>query len=685
MIICKVNKTGTIVNVASIKGKEYDYDMSNNMDNASVYIEPATDLEVIKTVDISNPNYNDDVTWSIIVRNNGPDVAHDVVVSDLLPESVIWKNDTGNGKYDHVTGKWTIGKLKKGGSVRLNIVARVNATGITQNNASVAGREFDYNPSNNKDSASIDVPKTADVSVVKIVDNSNPNYWDTIKWTIIARNNGPDKATSVSVEDVLPSGLVLIGVNASKGIYDNGVWAVCCLEKGEVQTLEITCLVNKTGKITNIASITAEEVDLNKSNNRDDESIDVPLTVDLEVAKKVSDDSPFFGKSVTWIISIKNNGPDDATNVALYDLFDDGLMYSGYTSTVGTFDGVKWDIGSLSNGQTEYLNVTCIANKLGDIVNNAFANSSEVDRNKSNNNDSAKITVYPLTDLAVVKIANNTNPNYLDLVKWYVIVSNNGPNSATGVVVRDIMPKGLEIVYSSEYIDENGNWYVGNLGVNDARELDIISRVTSTGTFRNVVVVSGDETDPYPDNNDDGEIVNVAPASDLSITKTVSKYYYKVGDVIDYSIRIANNGPDAAVNIKVDEVIDSSLILRSSDATKGSYDEQSHMWQIDVLDDGESAELFIRAMASGEGIVKNMVSATSDTFDYNLTNNNASVSVNVSDVAKKSGGNVAQNSNLAEIESYLPEMHVTGNPLVVLLISVVFSMAFLGRNFSKKR
>ena len=103
------------------------------------------------------------------------------------------------------------------------------------------------------------------------------------------------------------------------------------------------------------------------------------------------------------------------------------------------------------------------------------------------------------------------------------------------------------------------------------------------------------------------------------------------------------------------------------------------------MDVGESAELFIRAMAAGEGIVKNMVSATSDTFDYNLNNNNASVSVNVSDVPKNDDDNSAQNGNLADIESYLPEMHVTGNPFVVLLISVVFSMAFLGRNFSKKR
>ena len=645
-------------------------------------------MEVIKTVNVSNPNYHDYITWSILVRNNGPDTAHDVVLKDLLPKSLVWKSDDANGKYNHVTGKWTIGELNSNGSVRLNIVTWVNATGFTQNNASVSGREFDYNQSNNKDNASIYVAKTADVSVVKLVNNSNPNYWDTIKWTVIAKNNGPDKATSVSVEDIIPNGLILTYVNASKGIYDNGIWEVCCLEKGEEQILEIICIVNRTGKITNVASITAEEVDLNLSNNKDEKSIYVPLTVDLEVVKEVSNDSPFFGETIIWLISIKNNGPDDATNVVLYDLLDEGLIYSDYTSTIGTFDGSTWNIGRLNNKHTEYLNITCITNKLGDIANNAFANSSEIDRNKSNNNDSEAITVYPLTDLSVVKIVNNSNPNYLDLIKWYIIVSNNGPNSATGVVVRDIMPNGLELVESSEYIDEDGNWFVGNLGVNDARELDITCRVASTGIFRNVVVVNGEETDPHPDNNEDEEIINVAPASDLSITKTVSKYYYKVGDAIDYSIKIANNGPDEARNVKVNEILDSSLILKSFKATKGIYDEQDQVWKIDALDNGESAELHIRAMASGAGIVKNRVSATSDTFDYNLDNNNATVDVNVSEndeISKKHDVDTSQNGNLDEIKSYLPEMHGTGNPFVVLLISVVFSMIFLGGNFSKKR
>ena len=689
-IIGKFIKTGKRINVASIKGNQYDYDLSNNKDNASVYIYPASDLEVKKTVNVSNPNYNELVKWTVVVKNNGPDEAVNVVVSDVLPESLIWVSDDADGKYDHVAGKWNISKLTAGVSVQLNIISRVNATGFIQNNVSVNGDNFDYNLSNNNDSSHVNVSKTADVSVTKFVNSSKPNYGDIIKWTVIARNDGPDKATSVSVDDILPEGLIFIDANASKGIYDNGIWAVCCLEKGEEQTLQIICKVNKTGKITNFATITAEEVDLNPSNNNANKSIKVPSTVDLIVTKQVSDNTPYFGDDITWMISIKNDGPDSATNIVLYDLLDEGLIFKEYSSSIGTFDNDKWTISKLKNGNTAYLNITCTVKKLGEIINEAYANCSQVDRNKSNNNDSETITVSPVTDLAVYKIVDNPNPNYGDVVKWIVMVANNGPNDATGVNVKEIMPSGVEILESSDYIDMDGNWFVGNLLSEEVKELDITCKVISTGKFENTVIVSGNEHDPYLDNNEAVAYIDVPPACDISITKTVSKYTYKVGDIIDYSIKIANNGPDEAVNIKVNEIPDKLLTLKSVSATKGSYDESNQEWDIDYLDNGESAELYIRAMAAGAGIVKNMVQATTDTFDRDLSNNNDSVEVDVDkkdEVPKHDDSNntPSENNEINEMSLLIGKNHVSGNPFAILAISLLFSMIALRGIFSKKR
>ena len=696
-IICKVENTGRFVNIANVTGNEFDYDLSNNRANASVLVNPACDMEVEKTVNESNPNYRDNVTWSIVVRNNGPDVAHDVIVNDVLPGSLIWISDDSNGKYNPRTGIWTIAQLNCGVEIRLNIVAMVNGTGITQNNVSVTAREFDYDLSNNNASEIVEVNKTADVSIVKIVDDSNPLYGNLITWTLIAKNNGPDKATSVAVEDILPKGLILVDVVTTKGFYDKGVWYLCCLENGEEESLDIICEVNTTGNITNYASITAEEDDPNIHNNVDNETIDVPLTVDLEVVKQVSNKNPYYGENIIWFISIKNNGPDNATNVVLNDLLDENLIYNYYTASVGQFIGNNWVIEQLNSKETAYLNISCMVNGLGIIYNHASANCSEYDLNMSNNNDSEFIDALPVADLSVIKIVNVSNPNYGEFIKWTVIVSNNGPNNASGVIVRDTMPKGITLIKASDFIYSDGTWYVGDLVVGEVRELDMICKVSATGTFTNFASVQGNEFDPDVDNNNANESIFVNPACDLIITKTASKYYYKLGDIITYSIKLTNNGPDDARKIEVNDVHDDSLVLKSFKASKGSFNKLTQTWSINKLAAGESAELLVDAIATGKGIVKNIVSATSETFDYNLDNNEDVEIVNVTEndeIPKKpvnktpnttNNDEIVKNSEISVNNFSLLESNVAGNPFVFLVLSIVFLLMIVGNNFSKKR
>ena len=696
-IICKVENTGRFVNIANVTGNEFDYDLSNNRANASVLINPASDLEVVKTVNESNPNYRDCVTWSIVVRNNGPDVAHDIVVTDVLPKSLIWISDNSNGKYNPKSGIWTIAQLNRGAQIRLNIVAMVNGTGITQNNVSVTARELDYDLSNNNASEIVEVNKTADVSIVKIVDDSNPLYGNLITWTLIAKNNGPDNATSIAVEDILPKGLIFVDAVATKGFYDKGTWYLCCLENGEEESLSIICEVNVTGNITNCASITAEEADPNIHNNFDNETIDVPLTVDLEVVKQISNKNPYYGENITWFISIKNNGPDKATNVVLHDLLDENLVYNDYVASLGQFGGNTWVINQLNSKETAYLNISCMVNGLGVIYNHASANCSEYDLDISNNNDSEFIDALPVADLSVIKIVNVSNPNYGEFVKWTVIVSNNGPNNASGVIVRDTMPKGITLIESSEFIYSDGSWYVGDLIVGEVKELDMICKVSATGTFKNFVSIQGNEFDPDVDNNNDDESIFVAPACDLIITKTASKYYYKLGDLVSYSIKLTNNGPDDARNIQVKESHDDSLVLKSFKASKGSFNKLTQTWSINKLATGESAELLVDAIATGKGIVKNIVSATSETFDYNLDNNGDVEIVNVTEkdeIPKNPINKTPDGRNKEEIVKndenrvnnfILLESNVTGNPFVFLVLTILFSLFIVGNNFSKKR
>lgn len=693
-ILTEIRKTGVIVNHASVTCDEYDIDLGNNQDDSSIYVNPASDLQVTKSVSNSTPNYGDIITWSIVVKNNGPDVATEVKVSDVLPKSLIWKEDNSNGRYNHETGLWNIGELASGSSVNLNIICQVNGTGITTNYASVTGHEYDYNPNNNYDNKSIDVQSAVDLSIEKLVNNTNPNYLDLIKWTLVISNAGPDNATDVVIDEIIPNGLTLINYTASKGIYDNGMWAMCCLNKSEVQTLELVCRVDKTGYFNNVVSISSREYDYNPANNRAEKSIDVASACDLEIVKTVNDETADFGDTIVWMIMVRNNGPDDATNVVVSDELSSKFVFTGYTSTKGVYANGKWQIGSLAVGGVEYLNVTGIANAIGEIRNYAEVSSSEYDWNTSNNHDSSFVGVDAVVDLAIEKRVNNSAPNYGDTIKWTLVVTNYGPNDASNVVVYDTLPAGLTLIESSSRDYDGSVWTIGSLDADDSRQLELVCKVSATGNFINYAEVSGDEPDPNPSNNRDSAEIYVRPASDLAITKIATKYNYKLGDLVNYRIEVVNNGIDRAENIRVDEVLDSSLSLRSYKASMGDFDEDTKTWSIDSLDYGESATLLIKAAAGEEGISENRVSVSSDNYDPDLSNNEDNAIVEVSknpqnntkipdnhETTKKT----VKTKHAAKAAHEILKRNVSGNSIIVLLFSLIFSMVFLGKGISNRR
>ena len=698
-----VNKTGTFINEASVSGNEYDWDLKNNNDSAGINVNPSADLAVEILVNDTNPKFNSLVKWTLRVTNNGPDEATGVVVCDLLSKDLIYLSSTGN--YDVKSGLWNIGTLERGKSVSIDIVTLVNKTGKIANDASVSGKEYDWNLTNNYDNQSIDVEVCADLAIEKLVNDTNPKFNSLVEWTLRVTNNGPDTATGVVVCDILPEGLISIDKSF------NGTWNVGKLFNNQTKELTIICLVNKTGKLVNIADIAGNEYDCNLTNNIVNKSIEVAQSADLFVKKYVNNTSPDFGEIIKWSVVVSNNGPDIATNVQVNDLLDDGLIFVKSGSTKGNYD-VKsgiWTIDSLAPETDETLNIYCKVNKIGKILNFVSVNSTQYDWNESNNHDNESVNAVKIADLSVIKLINNSNPNYNDLIKWTIIVSNNGPNMATGVIVNDLLPKSVE--YISSYLSKgfynpvNGIWDVGNLNAGEKLQLNIVSKIVKTGDITNVVNVKGNEKDSNLTNNHFKKSVHVKPAADLSIEKSVSKQEVNINDLIEYVIEITNNGPDSAENIKVSELLNPNLKVISFESTKGNFNNTNNVLTIDSLVDGEKVRLTINAAANVCGKFENKVAVSSDTFDYDKSNNQDGTSVFVSENTTEKienpvndtyllvlAKNSLQKSMISKLENLTHpqsltsiELPKTGLPIVLLLLVSMISIGFLPIKISKKR
>ena len=81
------------------------------------------DLELDKSIDNTNPNVGDDVTFTIALTNQGPDTATNVEVSDSLPTGLTYVSDDSGGAYEASTGIWDVGSLPSGDTVTLAMLA----------------------------------------------------------------------------------------------------------------------------------------------------------------------------------------------------------------------------------------------------------------------------------------------------------------------------------------------------------------------------------------------------------------------------------------------------------------------------------------------------------------------------------------------------------------------------------
>ena len=517
----------TILNVATVDSSSYDPNKTNNVANNTTKSNPMADLAIVKEVSNPTPNFGDEITWTIIVTNNGPDTARDVYVVDKLPDGLIYQSSVSYGYYNPLTGVWTLGDLAYGESATLKINTLVNISNASiLNVATVNSSTFDPDKSNNIANNTTNVNPAADLSVVKLVSNKTPNFGEDISWTIIVTNKGPDTARDVYVVDKLPSGLIYLG-DDSKGAYEplTGVWTIGDLAYGESATLVIVALVDiSNASILNVATVNSSTFDPDKSNNVANNTTKSNPRADLSVVKVVSKSNPNYGDVISWTIVVYNHGPDAARDVYVVDKLPAGLIYLNHQSETGTFNPSTglWTIGDLESGSIVSLVINTLVNvNNADILNVAVVNSSTPDPYRHNNKANDTAHVRSVADLSLYKAAVKIEDDH---VTWEIVVTNLGPDTAVNTRVIDVLPEGLQFVsyYSTRGIFDptTGVWTIGDVQNGEKVTLLIETIAVGTGLIINEARVESDTYDPDLTNNYDYDSVIVGDNPDESLLQS---------------------------------------------------------------------------------------------------------------------------------------------------------------------
>jgi large repetitive protein len=483
-----------------------------------------------------------------------------------------------------------------------------------------------------------------------------------ITYTVAVQNNGPATATNVVVTDTLPGGVNFISAVPSLGTTTQSLgvvtWNLDVLSNGASATTVIEVSALSIGQFTDAISVNYPG-DPVPSNNNASATVTVSgggstNLSDLAVTKVANASSVTIGSNITYTVTVVNNGPAIATNVVVGDTLPSGVGFVSAVANQGTATQaggvVTWNVGNLNDGASasELIVVSTISTGL--IANTASVNYPG-DPVPSNNTSTASVTVVnsstvsSLSDLAVTKVANASSVTIGSNITYTVTVVNNGPATATNVVVGDTLPNGVSFISAvggqGTATQAGGvvTWNVGNLNDGASASESIIVSAVSTGLISNTASVNY-PGDPVPSNNTSAVLVTVVNSgtasnfSDLTVTKVANVSSVTVGGNITYTVTVVNNGPATATNVVVGDALPNGVSFISAVGGQGTATQAGGVvtWNVGNLIDGASATGTIIVSTVSTGLIVNTASV-----NYPGDNNSATASVTVNSAASTTG------------------------------------------------
>ena len=334
--------------------------------------------------------------------------------------------------------------------------------------------------------------------------------------------------------------------------------------KNPWETLEVGWGPTQFASIASTANLTAK-----KSN--------------LEIHKTVDKESVKIGDTLTYTISVKNNG-DKVAKAIIYDNVPEGtVLLNKDNNEDENTKKLTWRV-TVEPGETEKVEFTVrVKAEKGTIKNSAIINGKTTNETETG-----------IINITGKKEVDKTEAKVGDTLTYTITLTNNGNADGT-VTVTDEIPTETRIK------DENTTGY--NKATNTMTWSDVEVKAGKSVELTLEVVVKDDTTDTVKnvakiDNKEIPEKPETKVAN-ITGTKTVDKTEAKVGDTLTYTITLTNNG-NADGTVTVTDEIPTETRIKDENTTGYNKATNTMTWSDVEVKAGKSVELTLEVVVKDD-------------------------------------------------------------------------------------
>jgi uncharacterized repeat protein (TIGR01451 family) len=555
---------GTLItDTATVATTTRDTNPNNNSATVIIGVAGAAqaDLSVTNSASPNPVNAGQNITYSQTVANGGPASATTVVLTETLPANTTFVSLSGPAGWACTSVApftCSIATLAASANASFTFVVKVNtavASGTTiTDTASVSSAISDPNMNNNTASVNVQVADSADISVTNSATPVPVLAGASITYTQVVTNNGPSTATGASFTETTPPNTNFQSVAAPGAWFcvhpiAGSAGTITCTDPSFAPgaasftvVLQVNAGTAAGTAINDTATANSSTTDPNLANNSAT-AADVVATAaqaDLVTTNSAAPASVAAGSNVTYTQSVTNDGPSAAAAASFTQTTPPNTNFQSIAFPAGWTCPVTPPVGGTgtitcndpSMAATTTANFTLVLQVNAgtpsgtNIAETATATATNIVPNLTTNSATATVVVANANsaDMAIVKSAT-PSPTVAegDTLTYTLAVTNNGPATATNVIVTDALPSAVTYLSatttagSCSEANSTVTCLLGTMPNAGTATVTILTLAGMPSIVSNTATVSADQTDPNLNNNTSTQTETITAATKIQL------------------------------------------------------------------------------------------------------------------------------------------------------------------------